>query len=339
MNVPHLNDSRSASTENGTVPGCFTPLAHGAVMIALSVSAALLGTVGNLLVCGSVFTTRSLRTIANFILVSLAVADLLVTVLAQPLFVAYLAMSTRATCTDTVELLFRLIANACCGASVLHLCLISIDRCIVVLKPHDFRKIITKKRLAVVLVAAWLFPVIYAILRMTISRRVTSYFTVVVFALSFVIIVVCYLLIVTKIKKQRRMSSIRNTNRKLRDEVERRVTMTIAIVIAFFLVSWFPLIFLRSFKAGKNSGLVYDWARTLSLINSAMNPWIYCLRMRGFRLAYKRLFIKCHWEVVRGRGRSLTQASEEERSRNSVGLQKNSLKRTASASETQRVKI
>lgn len=50
--------------------------------------------------------------------------------------------------------------------------------------------------------------------------------------------------------------------------------------------------YLRSAYAQSNVGVAYNWARTLALSNSAMNPWIYCLRMEAFLTNYKRL-LKC----------------------------------------------
>lgn len=65
-----------------------------------------------------------------------------------------------------------------------------------------------------------------------------------------------------------------------------------AIVVVIFTVCWFPLLYLRSAFAEENFGVAYNWARTLALSNSSMNPWIYCLRIAEFPEAYRRL-LRC----------------------------------------------
>ncbi|KAK3728477.1 hypothetical protein QZH41_002339 [Actinostola sp. cb2023] len=93
--------------------------------------------------------------------------------------------------------------------------------------------------------------------------------------------------------------------KRKRSELERRVAMTIGIVIIIFTISWLPIIVLRSVRASSNSGTAYNWARTFSLCNSAINPWIYCYRIPEFRGAYRRLVILRHWGKVKGRSETI----------------------------------
>jgi hypothetical protein len=246
--------------------------------------------------------------ISNYFLVSMAVADLIVTVVAQPLLAGFLGASIDGSCAEVVELLFRLAANVSCAVSVIHLCFISVDRCLMVTRPHTFSRIMTRMRSRIMLIISWVLPVIYGVLRLTVSKRATSLFTVIVMALCYVVIVVSYTLIIVQVRKQRNLMQSRTqtfaatNNKRKRDELERRVAMTIGIVIIVFTISWLPIIVMRSRNAGNNSGTAYDWARTLALCNSAMNPWIYCYRIPEFRAAYRRLFILCRWGQVNGTG-------------------------------------
>ena len=109
--------------------------------------------------------------------------------------------------------------------------------------------------------------------------------------LCYLAIILCYTFIILKIKKEASGHM-----------VERRVTVTIAIVVVIFTVCWFPLLYLRSAFAEENFGVAYNWARTLALSNSSMNPWIYCFRIAEFREAYRRL-LRCQWKpACRGGG-------------------------------------
>ena len=270
-------------------------------MMAVNILSTVIGTVGNVLVIGTVPSNFSLQTISNFWLVSMAIADLFVTALGQPLLSVFLVLQIGGECNVIVSQAFRLIANMSCSASVLHLCFISIDRCLVILRPHDFRVIRTKRRFKIALAIAWTLPVIYGVLRLTVSKTATSYFTVIAVGLCYMAIIVCYTLIILKVRKQGLLTRKRirgqTGRRNVASEhvVECRVSVTIAIVVVIFTACWFPLLYLRSAFAEENFGVAYNWARTLALTNSSMNPWIYCFRIGEFREAYRRL-LRCQWK-------------------------------------------
>jgi len=297
-----LNMSNSVGTSPSPVQCHFLPSGHVYGLTVVNILSTIIGTIGNVLVIGTVRTNYPLQIISNFWLVSMAVADLFVTALGQPLFTVFLGLQIGGQCNETVSQAFRLIANMSCSASVLHLCLISVDRCLVILRPHDFRVIRTKKRFKFALVIAWTLPVIYGVLRLTVSKTATSYFTVVAVGICYIVIISCYTLIILKVRKQgsATLKRIRGpSGRSVASEhmVERRVTVTIAIVVVIFTICWFPLLYLRSAFAEENFGVAYNWARTLALSNSSMNPWIYCFRIAEFREAYRRL-LKCQWKPV-----------------------------------------
>jgi len=296
-----MNFTTPNNSVRGTSPSAvqcdLLPMDHVYGMMVVNLLSTVIGTIGNVLVIATVPTTFSLQTISNYWLVSMAIADLSVTALGQPLFSVWLGLQTGGECDEIVSQAFRLIANMSCAASVMHLGFISVDRCLLILRPHDFRAIRTKKRFKIALTIAWSVPVIYAVLRLTVSREGTSYFGVIAVALNYLVIITCYALIVLKIRKQgsatlTRRNSESPSGRTMASDhtVERRVTITIAIVIIIFTICWFPLVYLRSANAEK--GLTYNWARTLALSNSSMNPWIYCFRITEFREAYKRL-LRC----------------------------------------------
>ena len=175
----------------------------------------------------------------------------------------------------------------------------------------------TKKRFKKALAIAWTLPVIYGVLRLTVSKTATSYFTVIAVGLCYMAIIVCYTLIVLKVRKHgtaslKRIRSQPGGSVVLENMVERRVTITMAIVVVIFTLCWFPLLFLRSVFAEENFGVAYNWARTLAMTNSSMNPWIYCSRIGEFREAYRRL-LRCQCKPARRGG---TVSSESKNSRN-----------------------
>lgn len=284
------NISSNGSDLSLSTDDCLLPVAHIFALIPINILSSIIGTIGNALGIATVYTNASMQIISNIWLASMAVADLMVSALGQPLLIVFWGLQLSDECNEPVSETFRLIGNMSCSASVLHLCFISIDRCILIVRPLDCKSIRTMKRFKIALVIAWTVPVIYGVLRLTVSKKATSYFTVLAAALCYLIIISCYTLITLKVWNR---DSVRSHGRQSASRlVERRVTATVAIVVVVFTICWIPLMYLRAAYAKSNVGVAYNWARTLALSNSAMNPWIYCFRMGEFRAAYQKL-LRC----------------------------------------------
>lgn len=278
------------SSNESHLDDCLLPVSHIIALIPINILSSAVGTIGNSPVIATVYTNKSLQIIPNFWLASMAVADLMVTALGQPLLIAFWGLHVNRECNEPVSETFRVVGNMSCSASVLHLCFISIDRCLVIVRPVQSKAIRTLKRFKLALLIAWIVPVIYGVLRMSVIKKATSYFTVVAAASCYLTIICCYTLIIFKVWNRDVVHS--HARQSASQLVERRVTVTVAIVVIVFTICWIPLMYLRSAYAQSNVGVAYNWARTLALSNSAMNPWIYCLRMEAFLTNYKRL-LKC----------------------------------------------
>lgn len=278
------------SSNESHLDDCLLPVSHIIALIPINILSSVVGTIGNSLVIATVYTNKSLQIIPNFWLASMAVADLMVTALGQPLLIAFWGLHVNRECNEPVSETFRVVGNMSCSASVLHLCFISIDRCLVIVRPVQSKAIRTLKRFKLALLIAWIVPVIYGVLRMSVIKKATFYFTVIAAAICYLTIICCYTLIIFKVWNRDVVHS--HARQSASQLVERRVTVTVAIVVIVFTICWIPLMYLRSAYAQSNVGVAYNWARTLALSNSAMNPWIYCLRMEAFLTNYKRL-LKC----------------------------------------------
>ena len=278
------------SSNESHLDDCLLPVSHIIALIPINILSSVVGTIGNSLVIATVYTNKSLQIIPNFWLASMAVADLMVTALGQPLLIAFWGLHVNRECNEPVSETFRIVGNMSCSASVLHLCFISIDRCLLIVRPVQSKAIRTLKRFKLALLIAWIVPVIYGVLRMSVIKKATSYFTVIAAAICYLTIICCYTLIIFKVWNRDVVHS--HARQSASQLVERRVTVTVAIVVIVFTICWIPLMYLRSAYAQSNVGVAYNWARTLALSNSAMNPWIYCLHMEAFLTNYKRL-LKC----------------------------------------------
>ncbi|XP_028648884.1 alpha-1A adrenergic receptor-like [Erpetoichthys calabaricus] len=118
--------------------------------------------IGNILVVLSVACHRHLRVVTNYFIMNLAVADLLLSTTVLP-FSASLEVSGywlfgRVFCT-----VWAAVDVLCCTASILSLCVISVDRYIGVSYPLRYPLIMTKKRGLVTLVGVWALAMVISI--------------------------------------------------------------------------------------------------------------------------------------------------------------------------------
>lgn len=144
---------------NGSVPPAL-PFADGAaaatavVLGLLTVLTALI----NAAVIGAICTTRKLRLPANYLICSLAVTDFLVALLVMPVSILY--MTTEAWTLGRVACeLWLSLDMTCCTCSILHLCVIALDRYWAITKAIAYARKRSARRAAAMVAVVWVISV------------------------------------------------------------------------------------------------------------------------------------------------------------------------------------
>ncbi|XP_033845049.1 5-hydroxytryptamine receptor 1A-beta-like [Periophthalmus magnuspinnatus] len=110
--------------------------------------------IGNAFVVAAIALERSLQTVANFLIGSLAVTDLMVSVLVLPMAALYQVLD-RWTLGPFVCHVFVSLDVLCCTSSILHLSAIALDRYWAIVTPlHHLRR--TRRRAVALIGTTWL---------------------------------------------------------------------------------------------------------------------------------------------------------------------------------------
>lgn len=110
---------------------------------------------GNACVVAAIALERSLQNVANYLIGSLAVTDLMVSVLVLPMAALYQVLN-KWTLGQEICDLFISLDVLCCTSSILHLCAIALDRYWAITDPIDYVNKRTPRRAAILISVTWL---------------------------------------------------------------------------------------------------------------------------------------------------------------------------------------
>nr|XP_032809513.1 5-hydroxytryptamine receptor 1A-like [Petromyzon marinus] len=110
---------------------------------------------GNSCVIAAIALERTLQNVANYLIGSLAVTDLLVSILVLPMAALYQVLD-RWTLGQVVCDIFIALDVLCCTSSILHLCVIALDRYWAITNPIDYVNKRTPRRAVIMISLTWL---------------------------------------------------------------------------------------------------------------------------------------------------------------------------------------
>nr|XP_040029980.1 alpha-1A adrenergic receptor-like [Gasterosteus aculeatus aculeatus] len=156
--IPNASSLANSSGGNHTEVDLARAIPLGLVLGAFIVFAI----VGNILVILSVVCNRHLRTPTNYFIINLAIADLLLSTTVLPVSATLEILDYwvfgRILCD-----IWAAVDVLCCTASIMSLCVISIDRYIGVSHPLQYPSIVTEKRALLAMLGVWALSVVISI--------------------------------------------------------------------------------------------------------------------------------------------------------------------------------
>lgn len=270
---------------------CFVlPFIQGIILVVLNYILVIVGTLGNLLIIFAVLQTPQLnKRPSNILLMSLAVADLLVALCSQSIHGLMISLSTFLhQCFPELDLTYDITVSFLCCCSLFQLGIISIDRVISVLNPHKYQDLMSKKIVKRIAYGCWIASFLNACTRVPFPKE-NFLVGLGVFFIGYVIFIGSYGAIIYKVAQSTSITSKEGAASARERVMERRVCEAVGIVTLIFSLCWLPVFIFLILSQGKTNNRTYSWLRTLYLANSSVNFIVYSWRIQQFRRAYSRI--------------------------------------------------
>ena len=259
--------------------------------IFLSINACL----GNALILVSLRKVSSIHPPTKFFFLCLAVTDLSVGLIAQPLF-ATLIMSPLIKMNANELLIIDRVRDALswifCGVSIFTSTAISVDRLLALLLGLRYRHVVTLRRVRVVVICFWIICASLGSIRISRSNIALIVASTLI-PLSLVISSFCYTRIFFKLRHQQGQVTQGQANEgeiplnvaRYKKSVSSILWVQLALVACY--APWGIAVVLYTYANRLGNEVAWLVTETLIYLNSSLNPILYCWKIKAVRQAVK----------------------------------------------------
>jgi len=273
----------------------------------LNVVFALVATLANSLVCIAIARTPSLKSPSNTLLLCLGTSDILLGLLVQPSFVLYrVFLHKDMTKACVVGLVFEITGWFLSAVTFFTLFAITFERYIALSHSMRYREIVTFRRVLVTFALIVFISAAVASSRLYLLNNKNLRIVNAVLIPSNTIALCCIYakIFIMARKKQNETKTLNSSVRANLDKVEEKrqasmefrqaakSTITMALICGVFLLCYVPFFCtMVSFLIYGDTPVTtsaYNITLTFLFMNSAINPFLYCFRIKRIRKAVKR---------------------------------------------------
>ena len=298
-------------TEGANVTVMKTPLSASIRIEIIAIAAAnilfsITASLGNILILIALRKVISIHPPTKLLFQCLAITDLGVGLISQPL------MATLFLLTDNIDIeiwkicsqLHSSLSITLCGVSVFASTALSVDRLLALFL--GYRHVVTLKRIRAVLASGCL-ALLLTVLVWNFRTKPAGIIITIFLTLCLIISLFSYTKIVLRLRQHQ--SSVRDNAQEgrantlgspLNLERYKRTVVSVALVQLALVICYLPfnifntLIHLKGIHP--NIYFLYHFTTTLLFLNSSLNPFLYCWRIKEIRQAVKattRRFCAC----------------------------------------------
>ena len=243
---------------------------------------------GNTLVLAAILTTPSLRSPSVMLLCSLAVSDLLVGLVVQPVYFAYLQ-----TGEDFLYQPLTVMAFSACCVSLCTITAVSVDRFLALHYHMRYSNLMTAHRAMKTSAILWLICFLLSLFSLW---NKSFYFTSIAVNIVICILIstVCYIKIFRIVHRHQfqihsQKLAVKSLNTENIQNIQRKKLYAINTFIYYIVMitCYVPAFVGISILIISPKSWTWSWmiAETLAFMNSSINPILYCWRHRELRLA------------------------------------------------------
>ena len=281
----------SESSSSGRASSNSSPETIIVINCILNAPLMLISIIGNTLVLAAMLKTPSLRSPSNILLCALAVSDLIVGLVVQPVYIPAKLTPNG----SLLKVLYIMVATAC-GGSIFLMTLISVDRFLALHYHMRYPNLMTARRAICTSVLLWFTSFLLSLISFW-AMNAYYFIAAVGIIICLIFSTVCYIRISCIVRKHQQQIHVQQqaVNRRppnfnqsmLRSMKCAKNTFIFYIVMILFYIPWFISMFLSAIFPNQ---WIYTWvlADTAAFLNSSTNPFLYCWRLRELRVAVVR---------------------------------------------------
>ena len=304
-----------ANNSNGTFVITKTPAGVGIFITALNIFLSIFATLGNALILLALRKVSAIHPPTKLLFRCLAVTDLCVGLISQPLYVYYILTSYLEIGNLTIEHVFVVVFfyNVLLAVSPLTSAAISIDRLLALLLGLRYRHVVTLCRVRVVIACFWFIAV---------SNASLTWVNLILFSdkvrramLGTFVILTLISIIISTFSFTKIFFTLRHRQAQVQDHVQPEQSSRVRSVLniarykkTVYSVAWIQfamlacygpgivMVFLLQFGNIDDSieiRIADEFSLCLVFLNSSLNPVLYCWRIKDVRREVQNTICKC----------------------------------------------